>query len=652
MVNKFKSYGIGGLQLSVAWNENYLQDEKAWQDLAKNVEVAKNAGFRVWIHDEKGYPSGAAGGLVVRDHPEYENRGLVRITWLGEGEKRTKFELPDSISFFRATICPYNDGVADLSLSKEIASGTEVIETFGMKGSWQLSVFGLKILDKNTQAQQTIGQFHQTGHYPSLLNKKAVQLYIDLTYQGYARHLNNIAQQVDAFYTGEPNLMGVYWKWDGTKNKFTYVPWDESLPAEFIRQHGYDLIPRLDALFAGITPEAKMIRLHYYQTISEMFNSSYAKPISEWCEKNGTKSLFQPLLEEYIAMHVINQGDMMKASRNFGIPACDIPIPKSDSTAWEFWMPKFISSAAYLEDKQAVTALLDPIVGGNGTTNLSPDVKRLRKTINMAFICGVNQISTYIPYNKYTSTDYAGFNEYIGRLAILLRGAKNAAPIAIYYPVETFQANYIASPEFWSSVVRSYSYLQKTLDKLSAGILRNGLDFNYLPADAILKGTIRKGYVEVSSHRYSVIVMPYVEVLSLDVITKLKACSAAGVKIIWTDALPSLGVSESEHAEVRNQALSFIVEKNPLKELKEIKTMDFPIGIESDDNKLTVGKYYRGNKRLYFVINDSDKEINIKATSPKKNKVKVYDPSSGEILVRTLPLNRKIGSYASLFIIE
>ena len=651
-IEKLKSYGIGGIQHSVAWNKKYLEDEAAWQKLAENVNKAKNAGFQVWIHDEKGYPSGAAGGLVVRNHPELENKGLVRITYSGEGSESKEIRLPDSIEFVRASLSPLKDGKLIPGKSQTINIKEGTIQTNGLPGKWQLSVFGLKLLDKNTQAQQTIAQFGQTGHYPNLLNRESTKSYINLTHQGYASHIQDIGKKVAVFYTGEPNLMTTWWRYDGSKSPYPYIPWETTLPEVFKRQHGYDLVPFLDALFEGDAESSKTVRLHFYQTVGSMFTDNYVKPITGWCEKNGVQSLGHLLLEEYMALHVIYYGDMMRALRNFHVPACDIPIPKDDSVSWEFWMPKFISSAAYLGNRPLVTALLDPIIGGNGRSNLSPDLSRLKKTINMAYMSGVNQISTYIPYEKYSPGDYKWFNEYVGRLSVMLRGSKNEATIAMYYPIETFQANYIPSPEPWNKIIRNYENLQKPLDRLAASLLRTGLDFNYLTADVLLRGKIREGYLEAGTHRYYSIVLPHVQVVPLIVLKKLKECSQAGIQVLWVDALPSMGITAHEHEKVKKLVSSFEICEQPIDELKNVKNPGFHLTIQSDKNQLTVGKYSRGDDHIYFIVNDSGSPSYFSVKSGKSKAVKLYNPVDGSIREEVLPLKTGIGSYESLFVVE
>lgn len=58
--------------------EKYLCDEIAWEVLGRGVRIAREMGLRVWVYDEKGYPSGAAGGLVLAQKPDVEAVGLIR----------------------------------------------------------------------------------------------------------------------------------------------------------------------------------------------------------------------------------------------------------------------------------------------------------------------------------------------------------------------------------------------------------------------------------------------------------------------------------------------------------------------------------------------------------------------------------------------
>ena len=79
-LEKIASLGYGGIVTNVSFDD-YLENETYWEDFVHSVQLCKEMGLRVWLYDEKGYPSGGAGGIVMRDHPEYEAIGLVCLTY-------------------------------------------------------------------------------------------------------------------------------------------------------------------------------------------------------------------------------------------------------------------------------------------------------------------------------------------------------------------------------------------------------------------------------------------------------------------------------------------------------------------------------------------------------------------------------------------
>ena len=160
------------------------------------------------------------------------------------------------------------------------------------------------------------------------------------------------------------------------------------------------------------------------------------------------------------------------------------------------------------------------------------------------------------------------------------------------------------------------------------------------------------GLLEVGSHSYSAIVMPNVEVIPLNVLKKLKKCAESGITIFWVDATPELGTRSEEHGEVKNISSTLIRNDNPIADLKKITNKDFNLDIKSDDNKLTIGKYERNERRIYFIVNDSGIDINVDIKSGKCKIVKIYNPVDGNIMEEEIPLKKRIGKYEGLFVVE
>jgi hypothetical protein len=66
--------GFGGVVTNPGWGPDYLN---TWRPLRRVVRALERAGFVIYLYDEKGYPSGSAGGRVLERHPELETVGMM-----------------------------------------------------------------------------------------------------------------------------------------------------------------------------------------------------------------------------------------------------------------------------------------------------------------------------------------------------------------------------------------------------------------------------------------------------------------------------------------------------------------------------------------------------------------------------------------------
>ena len=102
-IDQLKEMGMGGFHIHSrsGMATEYLSDE--FMDLVKACnEKAKNKGMLCWLYDEDRWLSGAAGGLVTKDHkyraryllftprPYSEKRWRKRRTFLQHGEAEMK----------------------------------------------------------------------------------------------------------------------------------------------------------------------------------------------------------------------------------------------------------------------------------------------------------------------------------------------------------------------------------------------------------------------------------------------------------------------------------------------------------------------------------------------------------------------------------
>ncbi|MCF7734376.1 MAG: hypothetical protein K9N23_22025, partial [Akkermansiaceae bacterium] len=71
LIASLERQGFGGVVCNLSFDQ-YLESEPKWEAFTRAVRTAKHAGMAMWLYDERGYPSGNAGGLTLRDHPEWE----------------------------------------------------------------------------------------------------------------------------------------------------------------------------------------------------------------------------------------------------------------------------------------------------------------------------------------------------------------------------------------------------------------------------------------------------------------------------------------------------------------------------------------------------------------------------------------------------
>jgi hypothetical protein len=278
-----------------------------------------------------------------------------------------------------------------------------------------------------------------------------------------------------------------------------------------------------------------------------------------------------------------------------------------------------------------------------------------RRIVDMAFLTGVNQISTYIHWEAYPAEVYRALNEYVGRLAVMLRGACNATNLAMYYPIETFQAQYTPSAEMWGehAWLHLQGVLQKTQQDITIALLEHGLDFNYLDGEAVLAAPVEGGCLRVGDHAYSTLIMPQVELLPLNVLRKLQSFERNGGRVLWVNGLPRLGDSAREHELVREAVHGARVLTPDAVRHTTGRPYPEDFGLTFDDvpaSGFFAARYRRGPIRLYLLVNNADAVIT--PTVNGQGRVRLYDPVDGRILPGALPLALQIEPCSALMLIE
>ena len=306
--------------------------------------------------------------------------------------------------------------------------------------------------------------------------------------------------------------------------------WTPSLPAEFLKRRGYDLMPHLPELVAGGTPEAENVRHDYGETLTELIDENYLRQIADWAVAHHTKF----------------------RSQTYGEPAVDfssqnIPqLAEGEGPQWRaFSTLRWATSVNHVYGHD--------VTSGETFTWLHSPVFRatpldMKTEADIDFIMGENQIMCHgwpysppddeVPEPGWSLYAAAVFNNhnpwhpvmpavtaYIGRMSYLMRQGQPANQVVILLPTDDVWAGFHPTQD---SVTAA---LGPRIGPLMPPILSAGYNVDYIDAEAIDK-------VGLGSHQ--VLVLPPTDRIPLETLRKIAAFTAAGGKAIAVGRAPSL----------------------------------------------------------------------------------------------------------------
>ncbi|MDR1280930.1 MAG: hypothetical protein LBK99_08915 [Opitutaceae bacterium] len=673
-VEKYARYGIGGA-LAFFYRELYQKGPDGPGQIPAIVDAARAKSLKIWLADDFGYPSGMAGGKIVEQNPALEVRGVAVVKLNGSGSDGgapVTLELPAwAERFVGAAMYPLVNGKRDVRRARVVPESRispKNVVVDGIGGDWQLC--GFVTVHREGQVKSTAKQFGHTGHYPDLLNPETATRFLALMHEPILARIKDASSKVEGFYMNEPNLMQLH---SDAKNDapMACVSWNAALPEKFREMHGYDLFPVLPALFEGDDLESRRARIHFHQTVAGLLAQNFARRVTTWCEQRGLKSAGHFIFNERLPMHVPCYGDQMKFAAEFSVACGQAGMPHDGQTAaFPFHQVRLMSSLGLWKKHDDVMLLLDPIIQGGGLKRLSPPMRQLLNSANMAFFHGANILSAYFPLDRretktefgagYTEDEYRFFNDYIGRLGVVLRGARLAAATGIYYPIHSLQAAYLPSRQHWTKMLPSYAGRQQNFEAIENALPGASIEYAIVHPDGIADAEISgDGAMKIGDGELRTLVMPRVEFLPKAVLEKLKTFERAGGAIIWVDAVPKLGVYPAEDAAVAGAFAS--ASPVPVSRIASRVKTPFSPGFDleitrqgkADNDAFACARFRRDGRRLYLLVNRSGDELSLTASGrTAAAKVRVLDPSTGNVTETALPANLRLLPWRSLLLAQ
>ena len=628
-------YGFGGAATNMQWNNSYLQQGYTLDQFAAFVKAANEQGVRIWLYDEYGYPSGAAGNLTVEGHPEYAAVRLVEYTMKGGDSDMRTMDLPDDFVKIEYAYLLVNGE----SIPLEVTAQDGKMTFNGVDQSWTAYIYCV--------AKYNYG-FEWNNSYPNILNRDAVSRFIEVTFETYEGAIDNFADAIEAVFDDEAQLLANHHLMPtGLKNPV--IPYDYDIFDTFQAKYGYDVRPMLHMIYSGDTAEAKRVRAQFYAHVGDLVSENYFGQIQEWCEAHGTQLSGHLLLEEQMQYHVPVYGNYMQASANMGYPGFDVlnvrPGPYLDQMSTG---AKYASSVAWLHNMERVMIEIAP--ANNPEEFATNHLDYALGAMTFSYFDGGNQITSY--YGQSGSDPAVGkaFNEYVGRMGSMTVGAQNLSQIAVFYGIDTVAGEYQApdTQNLYNAPAEAQEN-DKLIDKLTTQIRRAGLDYVFIDDASLQGGTVSAKGLSVGNFTFTTILVPKVTLIDIESMRVLDALIEAGANVIFVEEMPSVAFLEKDQAEL--EALSAkhasrLCEK--FNDAVSAITVESELIIKSVRKYIYVSPYEKNGVKFFFLANASQKDADMTLSFEGAIGFRIYDPLTGTIT--EVENKATIPSYRALFV--
>lgn len=528
---------IGAVCLESRTHDDFCGEEW-WSDVSLILNTCRDLGMKVWILDDKHFPSGYANGIFKDRFKELQMWNITEFhvdvcgpvkdgavmtdVWKTEEDD----EIVGAVALKRIPNSDKYTGDA-YNLTDNIANGMVYFDL-------PEGVFSIVILVKSRA-----GMADYSRIFCDKLNSNAVDVYIQEVYEQHYEHFKDeFGKTLIGFFSDEPAFM------NNTKNKFftpigekfMYYPWHANVMNALEDEFGDSAIEMLCGIWLDFDDDrSKIAREAYMNIITRLYSENFCGKIGKWCEEhgvmyighvvednnahtmtgNGAGHYFRAVAGQHmsgidVVLHQIIPG--LTEYSNTG----EVCYKQMDNKFFHYVLAKLASGAANVQGNKNGKAMCE-IFGAYGWIE---GTKVMKYLTDHMLVRGINYFVPHAFSPKENDEDcppnfYAGgknpqykyfakLMEYQNRMCHMLNGGERLAVCALVYDAEAR----------WST---NEFYPSEDVAKI---LYDNQLDYDIVSFDDLDK-----------CDKYPVIIVPYTSYISPENYAKLKKC---GKKVVCT----------------------------------------------------------------------------------------------------------------------
>lgn len=631
-----------------------------WHDFDIILEEAKKREMKIWILDDKHFPTGYANGLIEQKYPErkklYINTTTADI--FGSSHPKTlniKRMLRPTIGFWEIgqpadfeereknqlySITAVKLGEGDRCQEETIDLTDTFDGTFATftlpEGQWRVFVTFKTRTDGGDET------------YINMIDSVSAHTQIEGVYEAHYEHYaDEFGKTIAGFFSDEPqfgNLKEHLFDSFDTRlcKKKMPLPWSDELQEMLEEKYGDRLQELLSYLFMESEEQdlATELKYDYMDCVSRLYEKCFSRAIGDWCAAHDVEYIGHVVEDNHIhsrlGMGAAHFFRALSGQHMVGIDCIGsqivfgAPVQKrkamidGDGEFYHYILGKLGASAGHLDPRKKGRTLCE-LFGAYGWNFGVRDMKYL---LDHLFTRGINYLVPHAfsmaeypdpdcpPhfYARGNNPQFAWFAElmkYGNRMCDLLNGGQHAASVALLYDGEADWAG-------------EHILMQKTARRL----IENQIDFDVVCLDMLRKpeeynGRFTENGLELNGVHFDALVIGGIKQIPAELAEILLAHQ---IPVYFTEYLPEKLVHGTEalyQKFLSSQQISCVAEEKLTEKLREEGYAK--VSLSEKFEHLSFYHYKKEKQIFLFMNEDPDQVYSGQIMLPTDQKVCFYD---------------------------
>lgn len=615
--------GISAVCLESRTHEGFCCDE--WfSDVSFILNECRKRGMKLWILDDKHFPTGYANGALKNANFDKRPWGITEahVDIPGNIEECAlivNHHLTEDDELLKIIACRHKPNTRllegeTIDLTDKMYDGMVYFSL--LEGMWRIFFI------KKTRG----GLNKQFSSYIDMLNPDSVDLLIKEVYEKHYENLKDeFGKTLLGFFSDEP---GFYCNsafpdsfYLPMGREFSHYPYSDGLMTYCKEKLGVDALSLLPGLWEEFDDgrEAK-IRYTYMDFVTAEYRRCFTDRIGEWCRAHNVKYIGHVIEDNRIDASLgAGCGHYFRALDGQDMSGIDVVLNQivpgmkdTDSAGpvcykhmnynfFKYMLAKLGSSMAHLDEKKHGDAMCE-IFGAYGWVE---GTKTMKWLCDHMLVRGINYFVPHAFSAKERDTDcppifyfrgenpeYQYFGKiagYLERAASLLSGGSHKADAIILYDAEAK----------WMSDKNAFP-----IENIAKELYENQIDFDIVPTDYLCNAKVNDGKIGINGEEFKVLFVPESRFIDEKTETTLRALKERGARIVFVGNNNEKVPSGFERSAPR--MLADVMEKIG----KDVK-IEKVFGGNTDE--IHVLHYIKDEKDIYMITNEGiDESVNFR----------------------------------------